>query len=158
MFGINKKSSIVIASPLDGTVVPVSQLSDPVFSDDILGRGIAIKPDSGSVLAPADATISLMFETGHAVSLVTGDGVEVLIHVGIDTVKLKGLHFKKHIKNEDKVKTGDLLVEFDGAAILNDGYETATPVVVCNPDDFKKIEFAGEGAIKAGDPLITLKK
>ena len=158
MFGINKKSNIVIASPVSGTVVPVSELSDPVFSDDILGRGIAIKPGSGSVLAPADATISLMFDTGHAVSLVTDDGVEVLIHVGIDTVKLKGLHFTKHINNEDRVKTGDLLVEFDGAAIISDGYDTATPVVVCNPDDFKKIEFAEAGPIKAGDPLITIKK
>jgi len=158
MFGINKKSSIVIASPVDGSVVPVSQLSDPVFSDDILGRGIAIKPSSGSVIAPADATISLMFDTGHAVSLVTEDGVELLIHIGIDTVKLKGLHFKKHTSNEDNVKAGDLLVEFDAAAILSDGYDTATPIVVCNPDDFKKIDFAAQGLIKAGDPLITIKK
>jgi len=157
MFGLNKKSSIVITAPLDGYVVPVAQLSDPVFSEDILGRGIAIKPDSGSVIAPADATISLMFETGHAVSLVTDDGVELLIHVGIDTVKLKGRHYTIHKNSEDIVKAGEILMEFDAAAIQSDGYDTATPVVVCNPDDFRKISFAEEGPIKAGDPLITIK-
>jgi PTS system beta-glucosides-specific IIC component len=158
MFGNNKKNNIVIKSPLDGVVVPVSELSDPVFSDDVIGRGIAIKPDSCSVLAPADATISLMFDTGHAVSLMTDDGVELLIHVGIDTVKLKGHHFTIHKKSEDKVKTGDLLMEFDAAAIMGGGYDTATPVVICNPDEFKKISFAGQGPIKAGDLLVTIRK
>jgi PTS system beta-glucosides-specific IIC component len=156
MFGTKKKSSIVIKSPLDGIVVPASELSDPVFSDDVIGRGIAIKPGSGSVLAPADAKISLMFDTGHAVSLMTDDGVELLIHVGIDTVKLKGRHFKIYKKNDEQVKAGDLLMEFDAPSILSDGFDTATPVVICNPEDFKKISFAAQGPIKVGDPLITL--
>jgi len=156
MLGIKKKNSIVIASPIDGSVLPVCEVSDPVFSEDVLGRGIAVKPESGSVLAPADATISLMFETGHAVSLVTDSGVELLIHVGIDTVKLKGRHYKIHKKSDDQVKTGDLLTEFDANGISGDGFDTVTPVVVCNPDDFKKISFAERGPIKAGDPLITI--
>jgi PTS system beta-glucosides-specific IIC component len=156
MFGFKKKSSIVIASPLDGSVVAVSKLSDPVFSDDILGRGIAIMPASGSIIAPADATISLMFDTGHAVSLVTDSGVELLIHIGIDTIKLKGHHFTIHTSTDAKVKAGDLLVEFDGESIVNEGYEIATPVVICNPDEFKEITFAQEGPIKAGEPLITI--
>ncbi|MCL2151487.1 MAG: PTS glucose transporter subunit IIA [Oscillospiraceae bacterium] len=156
MFGNKKKNTIVIASPLDGDVTPVSQLSDPVFSDDVLGRGIAIKPSSGDVLAPAGATISLMFNTGHAVSLITDDGVELLIHIGIDTVKLKGRHFKIHKNNNDQVKAGDILIEFDIASIIGEGYDISTPVVICNPDEYKKISFAPQGPIKAGEPLITL--
>ena len=156
MFGLKKKSSIVIASPIDGSVMAVSKLSDPVFNEDILGRGIAIIPSSGSIFAPADATISLMFDTGHAVSLVTDMGVELLIHIGIDTVKLNGRHFAIHTKSEAQVKLGDLLVEFDAEGILNEGFDVATPVVICNPDSFKEINFAAEGPIKAGEPLITI--
>ena len=158
MLGFGHKS-VIIASPIDGSVVPVSQLSDPVFKEDVLGKGVAIIPvdGGGCVTAPADAEISLMFDTGHAVSLVTKSGVELLIHVGIDTVKLKGKHFTMHKKSEDNVKTGDLLMEFDADAIAKEGYESATPVVVCNPDNYKEITFAAEGPIKAGDPLITLR-
>ena len=157
MFGFGKKS-IIIASPMDGAVVPVSELSDPVFSEDVLGRGIAIKPDTGYVMAPAKAVISQMFDTGHAVSLFTDSGVELLIHVGIDTVELKGSHYTKRKENEDSVDIGDILLEFDADAISADGYDTVTPVVVCNPDDFKDILFAPKGDIKTGEPLITLKK
>ena len=156
MFGKKKKNAVVIASPLDGDVVAVSQLSDPVFRDDVLGRGIAIKPSSGNVLAPANATISLMFNTGHAVSLITDDGVELLIHIGIDTVKLKGQHFKIHKNNNDQVKAGDLLIEFDVSSIIDDGYDVSTPIVICNPDEYKNISFAAQGPIKAGEPLVTL--
>ena len=156
MFG--KKSKIIeITSPLDGTVVPVSELSDPVFSDDILGKGVAVLPDGKRIVAPADALVTMMFDTGHAVSLETDSGVELLIHVGIDTVKLKGEHYTIHTKTDDKVKAGDILMEFDAQAISADGYETVTPVVVCNPDNFKSITFAPKGPIKEGQPLITIK-
>ena len=142
---------------MDGEVIAVSKLGDPVFRDDLLGRGIAIKPDSGCVKSPAKAVVSQMFDTGHAVSLLTENGVELLIHIGIDTVKLKGSHYTKFKGNNENVETGDLLIEFDAAAIAADGYETVTPVVVCNPFEFSEIHFAPEGPIKAGDPLIRLK-
>ena len=156
MFGFKKKG-IVISSPLDGEVIAVSKLSDPVFKEDLLGRGIAIKPDSGCVKSPAKAVVSQMFDTGHAVSLLTDSGVELLIHIGIDTVKLKGAHYTKCKSNDENVELGDVLIEFDAAAIAADGYDTVTPVVVCNHFEFSEIVFAPEGRIKTGDPLITLK-
>jgi len=155
MFGIAKK--IIIPSPLSGKVVLVSGLSDPVFSDDILGKGIAIIPDSGRIVAPVNALITMMFDTGHAVSLETETEVELLIHVGIDTVKLKGAHYTIHKNTDERVNAGDFLIEFDAEAIAAEGYEVVTPVVVCNPEDFKSISFAPEGPIKEGDPLITIK-
>jgi len=156
MIGFWKKR-IVITSPLDGVVVPVSRLSDPVFSGDVLGRGIAIKPDSGCVMAPASAVVSLMFETGHAVGLLTDSGVELLIHVGIDTVQLKGSHYTSLKSNDERVSPGDILMKFDALAIIAKGYDTVTPVVVCNSYAFSDILFAPEGYIRAGEPLITLK-
>ena len=155
MFGLGKKN-IIVASPIDGTVVPVSELSDPVFSEDILGRGIAIKPESGCVKAPAKAFISQMFDTGHAVSLLTDNGIELLIHVGLDTIELKGNHYTKKRENGESVDTGDILIEFDVDAISAAGYDTVTPIVVCNPHEFKDVRFAPKGYIKAGEPLITI--
>jgi len=156
LFGFKAKK-IVIPSPLDGEVVPVAGLSDPVFSEGILGKGVAVIPSGNSIKAPADALVTMMFDTGHAVSLETESGVELLIHVGIDTVKLKGTHFTIHKVTDDKVKEGDILMEFDAPAISAEGYETVTPVVICNPDKFKSINFAANGPIKTGEPLITIK-
>jgi len=155
MFGLKSKE-IIITSPLEGKVVPVSGLSDPVFSDDILGKGIAVIPEGSRIIAPVDALVTMMFDTGHAVSLETDKGVELLIHVGIDTVKLKGTHYTIHKSTDDKVKAGDVLMEFDADAIISAGYEVVTPVVVCNPDAFKNISFAPEGLINEGEPLITI--
>ncbi|MCL2053782.1 MAG: PTS glucose transporter subunit IIA [Oscillospiraceae bacterium] len=155
MFGLGKKS-IVISSPMDGTVIPLSKVSDPVFSQGILGPGIAIQPDSGYVCAPCSAVIEQMFETGHAANLVTDSGVQLLIHVGIDTVKLKGRHYTIIKNSGEKVSKGDILMEFDAAAISGEGFDTVTPVIICNPDDFGKLSFAKEGAIKAGETLITI--
>ena len=155
MFGFGKKN-IVINSPMDGRVISLSKVSDPVFSQGILGQGIAIKPISGYVYAPCKATVEQMFETGHAVSLLTDEGVQLLIHVGIDTVKLKGRHYTIVKNSGEKVNKGDILMEFDAEAISEEGFDTVTPVVICNPDDFTKITFAEEGHIKAGEPLITV--
>jgi PTS system beta-glucosides-specific IIC component len=155
MFGFNKKT-IVIMSPMEGVVVPVSQVSDPVFSADVLGKGVAVKPTSGVVYAPSDAEIDLMFDTGHAVSLKLDGGVDLLIHVGLDTVKLKGRHFVKHKENGDKIRLGEELIGFDAESIVSEGFDSITPVIVCNPDNFRKISFASEGPIRSGDPLIFI--
>ena len=156
MIGFGKKR-IVITSPLDGVVVSISKVDDPVFSGNVLGRGIAIKPDSGCVRAPAKAVVSRMFDTGHAVGLVTDSGVEILIHVGLDTVRLKGSHYIIRRNNDESVDTGDILMEFDAAAISAEGYDTVTPVVVCNSYAFRDVSFAPEGYIRAGEPLIMLR-
>ena len=147
---------IIIASPMNGFVARVSRVNDPVFSEDILGRGIAIRPGSGRVCAPDKAIVTQMFETGHAVNLLTDSGVELLIHVGIDTVKLKGRYFSIRKNSGESVDAGDVLMEFDAAGITADGFDTVTPIVVCNPDDFSDISFAPEGSVKEGDPLITI--
>ena len=156
MFGFGKKRIVVIASPMNGDVVPVSKINDPVFSEDVLGRGTAVRPGSDHVSAPCKATIIQMFETGHAVNLLTDSGVELLIHVGIDTVKLKGRHYAIHKNSGESVNAGDILMELDAACINAAGFDTVTPIVVCNPDDFSDISFAPEGPIKEGEPLITI--
>ena len=119
---------------------------------------MAIKPTAGRVVAPCDATVDMMFETGHAVSLTTEDGVEMLIHVGIDTVNLQGKHYTVHCKAGDKVKKGQLLIEFDKDAITAEGYDTITPVVVCNSDDFAAFETVTGKTVAEGDTVIRLGK
>ena len=121
-----------VYAPVAGEAVPVTEVSDPTFGEEILGKGIAFRPTEGQIFAPCDATVDLMFDTGHAVSLVADHGAEILIHVGLDTVKLKGEHYTVHVKNGDKVKKGDLLIEFDPAAISAAGFDVITPMVICN--------------------------
>lgn len=149
-------AGIAIAAPVSGMVIPLEQVPDPTFAQGILGKGAAIEPAEGCIIAPADGTVDMMFDTGHAVSMTTTDGAELLIHVGIDTVQLKGAHYKACCKTGDKVKKGDLLIEFDPAAIRDAGYSIVTPVIVCNTDRFSDIRTAATGAVVAGDPLLTL--
>lgn len=148
----------VLYAPVKGECVPVSEVSDPTFGQEILGKGIAIKPSEGKVLAPCDATVDMMFDTGHAVSLVTDFGAEVLIHVGLDTVELKGKHYTIHAKKGDKVKKGQLLIEFDPEAIKADGYDVITPVVICNSDDYSEIIPHTGSAVTNDDVILEFKK
>lgn len=151
-------AAIEISAPLAGTVVPLDEVADPTFAQGILGKGAAIVPKEGRVTAPADGVIDVMFDTGHAVSMTTADGTEVLIHVGLDTVQLKGAHYTARCKAGDKVKKGDLLIEFDPAAIKAAGYDIVTPVIICNSDAYSAVEAAKPGSISAGGALLTLKK
>lgn len=150
--------AIQVSAPAAGQAVPLSAVSDPTFSEEILGKGAAVQPTEGRVVSPVDGKVELMFDTGHAVSLLADGGAEVLIHVGLDTVKLAGKHFKTHKKNGDAVKRGDLLIEFDLEAIRAEGYDTITPVVVCNTDAFSSVEAQTGTTVAALDPLLTLKK
>lgn len=147
-----------IASPMQGTVVPLSQVSDPVFSSETLGKGIAIEPADGSVTAPFDGTIS----TGsgsHAVCLVSDSGIECLIHIGLDTVHLKGQHYDFKVREGMKVKKGDLLVQVDLDAVRAAGYKTVTPIIITNSGDFLDVFPVQEsGPIARGDALLTLIK
>ena len=158
MFNFLKKDKIVISAPLSGEVVALDAVPDQAFSSGVLGPGVAIQPSVGRVNAPSDANVDTMFDTKHAVSLVTTDGVELLIHVGMDTVTLNGKHFTTFKNTGDDVKRGDELIEFDMDAIAAEGFKTVTPVVVCNLDDFSEITFTTATHVEAGDDLMYLVK
>lgn len=145
-----------VFSPLNGKAVPLSEVNDAVFSQKILGDGIAIRPAEGKIYAPVDGKITALFDTKHAVGLESNDGVELLIHIGIDTVNLEGKHFTAHIKNGDNVKKGDLLISFDKEAIEQEGYDTVTPVLITNTVDFVKITSKPDQDVKAGELLLAL--
>ena len=149
---------IQIFAPVSGEAVPISEVSDPTFGEKILGDGIAIKPAEGKVFAPCDGTVEQIFETGHAVTLTSEGGAEILIHVGLDTVELKGKHYTIHAHDGDKVKKGDLLIEFDTAAIVADGYDVITPVVICNSDDYSTIQPHTGKTVAPGDLILELSK
>ena len=147
-----------VVAPLTGKVMPLSEVEDGVFSEGMLGEGAAIEPTSGEVKAPCNGEISMVFDTKHAIGLVTEDGVELLIHVGIDTVQLNGKCFDVKVKAGDKVKTGDLLSVVDLEGIKAAGYRTVTPVIVSNTEDYAEVTMAAAaGNIKSGDKLLTIK-
>lgn len=162
MFGKLKnlfsQPGITIASPVSGTVVPLTEVPDPTFAQGILGPGAGVQPSEGRIVAPANGTVDMMFDTGHAVSMTTSEGAELLIHVGIDTVNLKGQHYTAKCKSGDTVRKGDTLIEFDIDAIREAGYEVVTPVIVCNPDAFASVKTEDAGSVQAGDDLLTLEK
>lgn len=147
-----------ICAPMAGQVVPISEVNDPTFSEEILGKGVAIRPTDGKVYAPCDCTVDMMFETGHAVSLVADHGAEILIHTGLETVGLKGKHYTIYAHSGDKVSKGDLLMEFDLDAVAAEGYDTITPVVVCNSGDYKTFNAHTGKACVPGDLVIALAK
>ncbi|GFI03464.1 MAG: PTS glucose transporter subunit IIA [Lachnospiraceae bacterium] len=150
-----RKKGTVISSPLKGECIPIKEVKDPTFAEEILGKGIAIIPAEGKVYAPADGVVSTVFPTGHAVGVTTPDGVEILIHVGMDTVELKGQFFKTVVEADQKVKRGDLLLEADMEEISNAGYDTVTPMIICNSSDFSEITCKTEGMVEAGEEVMT---
>ena len=142
---------IRLDSPLEGELIPLSDVQDPVFGSGAMGRGAAVKNPKGKVYAPFDGEITVFFDTKHAIGMKSKDGVEILIHVGMDTVNLKGQHFTAKAAQGDTVKKGQLLLEFDPEAIKAAGYETTTPVVVTNAAEF------GDITIALGDKTVTAK-
>ena len=147
----------VLAACLTGTVVPLADVKDEAFASGALGDGIAIEPTDGELVAPADGEISSTFETHHAVGMTTADGAELLMHIGIDTVKLGGKHFTYLVNEGDKVKKGQPLIRFELEAIKAEGYPVTTPLIVCNTDDYAAVEAKASGTVKQGDALLELK-
>lgn len=148
----------VLSACLNGTVVPLADVKDEAFASGALGDGIAIEPTDGELVAPADGEISSTFETHHAVGMTTADGAELLMHIGIDTVKLGGKHFTYLVNDGDKVKKGQPLIRFELEAIKAEGYPVTTPVIVCNTDDYAAVEAKASGTVKQGDALLELKR
>lgn len=146
----------VVASPLQGVVIDLSEIEDAAFSSGALGKGVGIIPTVGKVVSPLDGEVTSLFVTKHAIGIKSDTGVEILIHVGMNTVALDGKHFSAAVKQGDQVKKGDTLLEFDMEAILANGYSLVTPVVVTNSDKFSDVVFEVNRNVDFNDDLITL--
>ncbi|WP_339277889.1 beta-glucoside-specific PTS transporter subunit IIABC [Paenibacillus sp. FSL W8-0426] len=146
----------LVLSPIQGTIVDLAEVPDPAFSSGAMGQGVAIEPSVGRVVAPFDGTVTVAFKKKHALAVVSDSGAEILVHVGVDTVKLDGQHFVSHIKEGDRVKAGDLLLEFDIAQIKAAGYHTVTPIIVTNSANYEQVLPASTGEVQTQEPLLSL--
>lgn len=153
-----KTNKLQIGAPVKGKSVPICEVSDPTFGEEILGKGVALLPAEGKIYAPADGEVTLLFDTLHAVTITTEEGVELLVHVGLDTVSLKGQHFTAHTATGAKVKKGDLLLTVDLEQLKAAGYDVVTPMVVCNTDDFASVEAITQDTVNAGDTVLEITK
>lgn len=158
LFGGKSDAATLVAAPLKGICVALSAVSDPAFSEGILGEGVAIKPVDGKIYAPFNGVVSTMFPTGHAVGITSDDGIEILIHFGMDTVQLNGQHFIMHVETDQKVTKGALLIEADVEKIKEAGYDTTTPVVICNSSDYAEVIGLSGMDVAVGDDIIQITK
>ncbi|MCR4650355.1 MAG: glucose PTS transporter subunit IIA [Lachnospiraceae bacterium] len=149
-------SEMIITSPLNGTAIPLTEVPDETFAGEILGKGIAIEPSEGTVYAPCDADVTTLFPTNHAIGLTTEDGVELLIHIGIDTVQLDGKGYKAFVAEGEHVSKGQRLIDFDTRVIEEAGYKTVTPIIVTNTDDYADIEALASGDTGALDNILRV--
>ena len=150
-------NKVVIGSPVTGKIVPIDTVSDPTFAQEMIGKGVAIIPEDGNFYAPASGTLVALFPTGHAYALNTDDGAEILVHIGIDTVKLNGQFYDVQAKQGDTVKKCDLIVIVDLEGIKAAGYDTVTPVIISNSNKFSKVEKK-DGNVTAGEAVVLLNK
>lgn len=146
----------VLYSHLSGEVVKLEDVEDEAFSAKILGDGIAVEPTEGRLYAPCDGTAVMVFDTKHAVNILSKAGCEILLHIGIDTVKLNGQYFEAHVSSGQEIRKGDLLITFDIDKIHEAGYKTTTPMIICNTDNYSSVNVAADGGISAGDKIIEL--
>lgn len=145
-----------ILAPMSGSVLALDQVPDGTFASGLLGQGVAIIPSIGKVIAPFSGEVASLFQTKHAIGLLSDSGIELLIHVGIDTVKLNGEPFTAHVKEGDRVQAGDLLLEFDRQAILDAGYDLATPIIISNSDGYRSVDIVSGSVVDAGQPLLSV--
>ncbi len=148
----------VLYSISEGTAILLSQVNDATFASEVLGKGIAVIPSKGEVVAPCDATVETVFDTKHAVGLSTENGMELLVHIGINTVELEGKYYTAHVKAGDHVKKGQLLISFDMDKIKDAGYDMTTPLIVTNSDDYKDVKILQEGSVTPSDKVLEIVK
>ena len=156
--GFGKKAGEVLYAPIEGETVELSKVSDPTFGQEILGKGVAILPSVGKVYAPIDGTVEMVFDTKHAITMRTDSGMEILIHVGLDTVTLNGAPFTAHVAAGDKVKAGDLMLDFDIEAIQGAGLEIISPIIICNTADYSEIQPVTGKTVTTKDTVMTVIK
>lgn len=149
---------LTVYNLLEGEVIPLADVDDAAFSSEVLGKGYAVKPAVGVVKAPFAGTVETLMDTHHALGLISDDGMILLIHVGLDTVQLNGKHFTPKVKVGDRIHIGDVLLEFDKAAIEAEGYQTVTPVILTNVDDYSKMEIGEPGEKSFGEEMISVEK
>lgn len=152
-----KGEEIIVSSPAEGKCIPLSHVKDATFAQGILGKGAAVVPSKGIIQSPFDGTVDVMFETGHAVGLTSESGVELLIHVGMDTVNLEGKYFTPRKATGDKVKKGEIILEFDAPEIQEAGYDITTPVIVSNSDKYADVRAIESDSVKMGDTLLRIR-
>ena len=145
-----------LMAPVSGTVMPIDQSADPVFASKALGEGVAIDPTDGVVISPCNGSVTALFPTLHAIGITSDNGAEVMVHIGINTVELKGKYFSASVKVGDKVRIGQKLVTFDKDKVIEAGYNPQTMVVVTNSPSFKSVTSVATGAMTSGDALLDL--
>ena len=150
------KKETVICSPFTGKAMELSEVGDGVFSEKMLGNGIAVEPEEGTIMAPFDGTIAVVFDTKHAIGLVSNTGLELLIHIGIDTVQLNGKYYDIKVKNGDQIKKGDVIGTVDLEGIRSEGYRTITPIIVSNTDNYNEFKEK-TGSVTAGEEILVVK-
>lgn len=145
-----------LCAHLSGDIIPLEDIEDEAFSQKVLGDGIAIEPTEGKLYSPCDGKVDMVFETKHAINLISDDGCEILLHIGIDTVKLLGKHFKAHVSDGQRIRKGDLLITFNIKEIRRAGFKTVTPMIVCNSDEYEKFNTLLSGKISVGDAVLEV--
>lgn len=151
-----KKKEIEIEAPVRGQLISIKDVPDATFSEEMVGKGVAIIPEGNEIYSPVDGKITTVFITGHAIGITTKEGVDLLIHIGMDTVNLKGEGFEVKVKDGKHIKQGDLLIVVDFDKLKEKGYRLETPVIICNPDQFKNITYINPGNVNKGDVIMKV--
>lgn len=155
---VEDQGEIIVASPVTGEVLPLEEVNDPVFASGAMGRGIAVKPVTDTVYAPVSGEVMIAFETGHAYGLRMAQGVELLIHIGIDTVSLEGQGFEAKVKQGQMVEAGEVLAQFDPTVLADAGLEATTMLIVTNPAEFLQMNRLAQETAEEGEALFALKR
>nr|WP_154984576.1 beta-glucoside-specific PTS transporter subunit IIABC [Paenibacillus xylanexedens] len=154
----NVAMECLITSPLEGTVIPLHDVEDVVFSSESMGKGVAIIPSKGRLVSPVDGVVSVTMKSAHAIAVTSDEGVEILMHIGIDTVRLKGQYFTQKVQQGNRIRKGEVLIEFDMDQIRNEGFKLTTPIVVTNSDQFRDITpLLSEGTVAVTEELLSVR-
>lgn len=157
LFSKAKEKEVTVVAPLSGELLPIEEVPDPMFAQKIVGDGVAIQPTEGVLVAPVKGKVVHLASTLHAVGLLSDEGLEILCHIGIDTVKLEGKGFAAHVSAGDQVKPGDKLISFDKQLIEQAGFPTITPVIITNGDKVAKNKPVTQGTVQAGrGPIMEI--